>query len=156
MPNRDLNLLYPPFRMQVEELLRRLEEAKLPFYIFEALRTFEEQASLYAQGRSKSGQIVTNAQPGDSFHSYGLAVDLVLDGQPDKPGIQWSWDTRADLNAGVGMTIFCFCSQSASMRHSIRSFAFSTGCLVEGSWGGRDPGNRMSDRKVASNTTILY
>jgi len=99
MPSRDLNLLYSPFKMQVEELLRRLESAKLPFYIFEALRTFEDQAELYAQGRTKPGKIVTNAQPGDSFHSYGLAVDLVLDGQPDKPGIQWSWDTRVDLNA---------------------------------------------------------
>jgi peptidoglycan LD-endopeptidase CwlK len=63
------------------------------------LRTFEEQAALYAQGRSKPGNIVTNAQPGDSFHSYGLAVDLVLDGMAKKPGAQWSWDTRADLNA---------------------------------------------------------
>jgi hypothetical protein len=99
MRSGDLSLLYPPFRMRVEELLHRLERTKLPFYVFEALRTFEDQEALYAQGRTKPGKIVTNARPGESLHSYGLAVDLVLDGMPEKPGIQWSWDTKADFNA---------------------------------------------------------
>lgn len=99
MPSRDLSLLFPPFRMQVEMLLGKLREAKLPFHVFMALRTFEEQDALYAQGRTVPGKIVTNAPGGMSFHNYGLAVDLVLDGMPEKPGIQWSWDIRADLNA---------------------------------------------------------
>jgi peptidoglycan L-alanyl-D-glutamate endopeptidase CwlK len=38
-------------------------------------RTFEEQAQLYAQGRTKPGKIVTNAKPGYSFHNFGLAID---------------------------------------------------------------------------------
>ncbi len=93
-----LKLLYPPFAEQVRRLLELLRLNSLPFYVFMTLRTFAEQDALYAQGRTKPGKIVTNACGGDSWHNYGLACDLVLDGMVDKPGIQWSWDIRADLN----------------------------------------------------------
>jgi peptidoglycan L-alanyl-D-glutamate endopeptidase CwlK len=39
-------------------------------------RTFEEQAKIYAQGRTAPGKIVTNAKPGFSNHNYGIAVDM--------------------------------------------------------------------------------
>ena len=42
------------------------------------LRSWQAQAALYAQGRSKPGPIVTNAKPGSSWHNYGLAIDLGL------------------------------------------------------------------------------
>ena len=49
------------------------------------LRTFEQQDMLYAQGRTrlfdKGGRrlgIVTNAKGGQSYHNYGLALDIVL------------------------------------------------------------------------------
>lgn len=58
------------------------------------LRTFAEQQALYDQGRSKPGQIVTNAKPGQSFHNYGLAIDIAL-WVDDKV---MSWDTKADFN----------------------------------------------------------
>jgi peptidoglycan L-alanyl-D-glutamate endopeptidase CwlK len=99
MPNRSLDVLYPPFRGQVEILLGKLAEAKLPFFPFMTLRTWEEQDALYAQGRTTTGKIVTNAPGGMSWHCYGLALDLVLDGMPEKPGLQWSWETKhADFN----------------------------------------------------------
>ena len=41
-------------------------------------RSAKEQNELYAQGRSKPGQIVTNAKAGQSYHNYGLAVDFVI------------------------------------------------------------------------------
>jgi peptidoglycan LD-endopeptidase CwlK len=97
--SRDKSLLYPPFARQLAEFEARLAAAKLPFFLFMALRTFEDQDELYAQGRTKPGTIVTNARGGDSLHNYGLAADFVLDGQVEKPGIQWSWETRADFNA---------------------------------------------------------
>ena len=97
--SRDKGLLYSPFAGQLRDFESRLVAAKLPFYLYMGLRTFEDQDELYSQGRTKPGQIVTNARGGDSLHNYGLAADYVLDGQPDKPGIQWSWDTKADFNA---------------------------------------------------------
>ncbi|MBC2190549.1 M15 family metallopeptidase [Listeria booriae] len=41
-------------------------------------RSKAEQDALYAQGRTKPGQIVTNAKGGQSNHNYGVAVDLCL------------------------------------------------------------------------------
>lgn len=49
------------------------------------MRTFQQQDELYAQGRTtlfdRQGKrlgIVTNAKGGQSFHNYGLALDIVL------------------------------------------------------------------------------
>lgn len=46
--------------------------------ICSGVRTMTEQAQLYALGRTRRGRKVTNAKPGDSYHNYGLAVDLCL------------------------------------------------------------------------------
>ena len=46
--------------------------------ISQGLRTIKEQDDLYAQGRTRPGKIVTNAKGGDSFHNYGLAIDVVI------------------------------------------------------------------------------
>ena len=60
----------------------------------EVLRSEARQAELYAQGRSKPGKIVTNAKPGESYHNYGLSVDicLIIDGK------EASWDTITDFD----------------------------------------------------------
>lgn len=55
-------------------------------------RTFDEQDELYAQGRTKPGKIVTNARAGESYHNYGLAVDVV----EIKP--QFGYDKGYDKN----------------------------------------------------------
>lgn len=47
-------------------------------FITEGMRSFEESDELYQQGRTKPGQIVTNAPGGSSFHNYGLAIDFVI------------------------------------------------------------------------------
>jgi peptidoglycan LD-endopeptidase CwlK len=99
MRSTDKSLLCPNFSRQLSVFEVRLSEARLPFHLFEGLRTWDQQDELYAQGRTSPGNIVTNARGGDSWHNYGLACDYVLDAQPDKPGIQWSWDTRADVDA---------------------------------------------------------
>lgn len=46
--------------------------------VISGLRSWQAQAALYAQGRTKPGPIVTNAKPGSSWHNYGLAIDLGL------------------------------------------------------------------------------
>ena len=57
------------------------------------LRTFKEQADLYAIGRTKPGRKVTQAGPGLSMHNYGLAVDIVLIN-----GSSASWETEKDFD----------------------------------------------------------
>jgi peptidoglycan L-alanyl-D-glutamate endopeptidase CwlK len=97
--SRDKSLLYPPFADQLADFESRLAAARLPFFLFMGLRTFADQDELYAQGRTSPGKSITNARGGDSLHNYGLAADYVLDGQIEKPGIQWSWSIKSDLNA---------------------------------------------------------
>jgi len=46
-----------------------------PFY---GQRTAEQQAALYAVGRTVMGRIVTDALPWESPHNYGCASDWVL------------------------------------------------------------------------------
>ena len=53
--------------------------AKAHGYEYKAIsgdRAWEEQAKIYAQGRTAPGKIVTNAKPGYSNHNYGIAVDM--------------------------------------------------------------------------------
>ncbi len=46
--------------------------------IVQGIRTFGYQDELYAQGRTKEGLIVTDAEGGESWHNYGLAFDFAL------------------------------------------------------------------------------
>ncbi len=96
-------LLHPNIREQVKALIQQAEE-KLGQYaairIVQGLRTFEEQDALYAQGRSKPGNIVTNSRGGQSYHNYGLAIDFAILYDKDKNGTfeTLSWDTLVDLD----------------------------------------------------------
>ncbi|UNL92753.1 peptidase M15 [Paenibacillus polymyxa] len=65
----------------------------VPIVITQGLRTIDEQNGLYAQGRSKPGQIVTNARGGYSYHNFGVAIDFALL-LPDGKNV--SWDMRRD------------------------------------------------------------
>ncbi len=64
------------------------------------LRTFAEQNVLYAQGRTSPGAVVTNAQGGESYHNYGLAIDVVLLIDKDGNGTHEtaSWDFKTDFD----------------------------------------------------------
>lgn len=70
--------LHPVVAAKTRELIRLCHREGINIVITQGLRTLEEQAELYAQGRTKPGKIVTNAKPGYSFHCYGVAVDYAL------------------------------------------------------------------------------
>ena len=75
--------------------------------VTQGLRTWQEQAALYAQGRSGIGPVVTNAEPGHSYHQYGLAVDVVplqLDGQPDWNTTHPVWQRIVAVGKSLGLT----------------------------------------------------
>ena len=85
--NTDLSLLHPVFRVRLAQTMKALEAQKIPLFVFEAFRSPTRQAFLFAQGRTKPGPKVTFANAWQSYHQYGLAVDLVFGG----PG-KWSWE----------------------------------------------------------------
>lgn len=84
--DRDWDHLHPEFAGRLIKVLEDLRGQGLPFAMFEGFRTRQRQAALYAQGRTVSGPVVTNARPGESFHQYGLAADVVWFG-----GERFSW-----------------------------------------------------------------
>jgi hypothetical protein len=74
-----LESLHPKARLDFKQFIEDAEEGlNITLRISQALRTMDEQQSLYDLGRKKAGSIVTNAKPGSSYHNYGLAVDLVV------------------------------------------------------------------------------
>ncbi|MGL5936387.1 MAG: M15 family metallopeptidase [Cetobacterium sp.] len=60
-----------------ESFLYQCEQAGIPCEIVAGGRSIDEQAKVYAQGRTQPGEIVSNAKPGLSYHNYGLAFDAV-------------------------------------------------------------------------------
>lgn len=78
--SQTLATLHPDVRERFAAFLleaNALAETKgLRYVAICGTRTWEEQAKLYAQGRTAPGKIVTKAPPGFSFHNFGLAVDF--------------------------------------------------------------------------------
>lgn len=67
-------------RERIEELMEQaqpiLDAAGVRLEVISGLRSWQQQAALYAKGRTQPGRKVTNAPPGSSWHNYGLAVDF--------------------------------------------------------------------------------
>lgn len=89
-----LNGLYPAVGALAENIITEARNQGMEVDCFSGLRTFKEQADLYAQGRTKPGKVVTKSLPGQSMHNWGVAFDLVFDADNWKPGMQWSWDDK--------------------------------------------------------------
>ncbi len=82
--SRRLEDLRAPFREKAERWQAACKAAGLDVLTYCTYRSPEEQARLYAQGRTTPGKIVTYAKPGESAHNHGLALDFVplLGGKP--------------------------------------------------------------------------
>ena len=75
---RDITLCHPRLQTLTAQLVDKCADAGLPIKIGESFRSVAEQDSLYAQGRTQPGSIVTNAK-GSSYssqHQWGIAADF--------------------------------------------------------------------------------
>lgn len=96
-------LLHPALRAEAMEIYKEICEAlsgKALCRFAYTLRTWAEQQALFNQGRTTKGAKVTNAKPGQSYHNYGLAIDIVLLLDKDGNGTYEtaSWDTTTDFD----------------------------------------------------------
>ncbi len=76
----------PQLANRIRAMAADLKAQGIDIMVTSGYRSFAEQNALYAQGRTKPGNIVTNARGGQSLHNYGLAIDVVplgANGQPD-------------------------------------------------------------------------
>lgn len=97
----ELAHLQPDFRADVVALL---EGSPYGWAVISGYRSLEAQLALWQDYRfgkrdkyglrDPSNPGARAAPPGKSAHNFGLAIDVVLDGDPATPGVQPSWDTK--------------------------------------------------------------
>jgi peptidoglycan L-alanyl-D-glutamate endopeptidase CwlK len=75
--SRKLEDLHPKVKVLCEQFINACDAAGIDILITSTYRDMESQTSLYAQGRTTKGNIVTNAKAGQSFHNYRVAFDFV-------------------------------------------------------------------------------
>jgi peptidoglycan L-alanyl-D-glutamate endopeptidase CwlK len=106
-----IELLHPNIRedvrnVYINEIVPSLSSKVVCRFAY-TLRTFGEQDALFAQGRTRlfdeNGRklgIVTKAKGGQSYHNYGLALDIVLlkDTNSDGKFETASWETNIDFD----------------------------------------------------------
>lgn len=107
-------IVYPP----ILPIINRIKQdcprvVSQQIKITESFRSRKTQEARYNQGRSKPGKIVTNAKPGQSWHEYGLAVDVCFLGpDPYLEGLKQSnekrftdaWNKFGELVIAYGFT----------------------------------------------------
>ena len=89
------------------EMIKQAYKEGIFVQITSGYRSFAEQNKLYAQGRTASGKIVTNARGGQSNHNYGLAIDYVLlseDGKKALWTINEKWRRVAQIGKSLGFS----------------------------------------------------
>lgn len=75
--SRKLEDLDPLVQVMAKQLLEVAVENGIKLILTSTYRDHEKQQALYDQGRTTPGKIVTNAKPGQSFHNWRVAFDVV-------------------------------------------------------------------------------
>ncbi len=84
MVDRSMEKLHPALQRRVERVIERMRsEYGHEVQLVEGRRTAERQDYLYAQGRTRTGPVVTWTR--DSRHTQGQAADLMVDGGWNDP-----------------------------------------------------------------------
>jgi len=103
--SRNINDLLPHIKVRVEKFIELCDEEGIDLLITSTYRDNESQEALYEQGRTRPGKIVTNAKPGESWHNYRCAVDVVplVNGKPNWDGSDPIWQTIGELGEQAGL-----------------------------------------------------
>jgi hypothetical protein len=81
-----------------------LDSPPVVLRVTQGLRSWNEQAKLYAQGRTVPGKIVTDAPPGHGWHNFAMAVDVVpLDPLPDWNLTHPVWKRLVEVGESLGL-----------------------------------------------------
>ncbi|MGH3053360.1 MAG: M15 family metallopeptidase [Gaiellaceae bacterium] len=102
-----LSTLQPAVQPIFKSFLDACEAAGIPCQVAQGTRTFDQQQVVYDQGRTTAGPVVTKAKPGDSYHQYGLAVDVVPTAYINLPNWNPSgplWARIGAIGEGLGLT----------------------------------------------------
>lgn len=103
---KNIATLHPKLQPMATRLIEMAKEKGINAKVIAGLRTHAEQDKLYAQGRSKPGDVVTKAKGGQSIHNYGLAFDIGIFSDDDKTyhGESPYYKTVGQLGKSLGLT----------------------------------------------------
>ena len=103
--SKDLNELLPQVKTKVEHFIQLCKDNNIDLLVTSTYRDLESQAALYSQGRTSPGKIVTNAGPGDSYHNWRCAIDVVplVNGKADWDGSHPVWAEIGRLGKDAGL-----------------------------------------------------
>lgn len=90
---------------RAEAVIKDARREGMDLRVTNGFRSVAEQDALYAQGRTRRGNIVTNARGGSSWHNYGLAVDIAFNnanGQPSWPD-DGNWTRYGQIAVNHGL-----------------------------------------------------
>ena len=103
-----LQTLQPTVQPIFKSFLEQCEAAGIPCEAVQGTRTFAAQQALYNQGidNDPSTPKVTNAKPGDSYHQYALALDVVPHAYKSLP--EWNpsgpyWERIGQIGESLGL-----------------------------------------------------
>lgn len=91
--------LEPIVAHKAEQLIALASLHGLDLRITEGYRSIERQNELYAQGRTTSGNIVTNAKGGESYHNFAVAFDVA----DRKKGYDINWELVGKIGKTLGL-----------------------------------------------------
>lgn len=96
--SRRVQDLHPKVATMTMLFIQECRAEGIDLLVTSTYRDMESQAALYAQGRTTPGKIVTKARPGQSFHNYRVALDVVplRNGKP-------IWDTKDPVWQQIGI-----------------------------------------------------
>jgi peptidoglycan L-alanyl-D-glutamate endopeptidase CwlK len=101
---RRIKALHPRMRPLATRFLQEAKKQGINLRITAGLRTAAEQEALFQQGRTTPGAKVTNARAWQSYHNYGLAIDVVPMNALNQP--DWNsreWNRIGQIGKSVGL-----------------------------------------------------
>lgn len=87
----DESLMNPDFVKDIKDVFG---PSQWNWLVTEGFRSIERSNTLFAAYKAGTGPRA--APGGSSAHNFGLAVDVVFDGDPVKAGVQPDWNTSKD------------------------------------------------------------
>lgn len=103
--SRRVQDLQPDIREMCRLFLNKCRRHGIRVFVVHTLRTMEEQALLYAKGRTRPGSVVTRAKPGSSAHNWGLAFDVAFRPKDNPRGVTWvgPWKKVGAIGEELGL-----------------------------------------------------
>jgi len=102
---KNIATLHPSLQPLATKLIELAVDRGITAKVISGLRTYAEQNELYAQGRTKPGNIVTKAKGGQSWHNFGTAFDIgIFSGDGKKYfGESPAYKTCGEIGESLGL-----------------------------------------------------